>query len=511
MIIAARMDFKCGTLATAIATSCTAAFAPSASAPAAEVVQAEGLETIIVTAQKREQEALDVPASVTALSGQDLSRNGLERLEDYVAQVPGMSITSNGGSMQVTLRGISTGLSQSAPTTSIYIDEAPIGSVNAYAAGAGLAPDLDPYDLNRIEVLKGPQGTLFGAGAMGGMLRYVTSGPDFEKFGGTVTIGVDSVEDGGTGHVERVTLNMPFANQTMALRLSAFDRHEAGFTDNTLRGENDVNDSRTYGGRLAYAWKISDDWRLDVSGMTQRYSAIGGNGFDVNGTTLQPVTGRYQYQAFFDGGDHTHLDLGNLAVHGKIGDFNIVSSTTVQVIDAFASGDGTDSYGVLATLVGNPGRSLVTNLHEHTQRESEELRAQSTAFDNKLDYEGGIYFTKEDDENRIPSFDAFSIATGQPDPIVIPGTTIPFPNGLAKAKIDTTYKEYSAFANATYAFTPQWDLQGGLRYGQNKQTYDQFYEGLLFTPPVSLTQGSKTNNTNYLATLRYKPTETNSI
>jgi outer membrane receptor protein involved in Fe transport len=198
-------------------------------------------------------------------------------------------------------------------------------------------------------------------------------------------------------------------------------------------------------------------------------------------------------------------------VHGKVGDFNLVSSTTFQIVDAFASGDGTDSYGLLATLLGNPGLAVETQLHEHTQRISEEFRLDSMAFDDKLYYEGGLYFTHEDDENRIPSFPTFSLATGAPQPIVIPGTDIPFPGGFVQAKIDTTYKEASAFANATYSFSPQFDLQGGVRFGENWQTYDQYYSGLLFTPPVSLIQDGKTNNTNYLATFSYKPTQTNSI
>jgi outer membrane receptor protein involved in Fe transport len=498
-------------LSIAMSTVCSAAFFPAGMSLAADSEEPQTLETIIVTAQKREQEAIDVPASVTALSGQELSQDGLQRLEDYVAQVPGLSITANGGSMQVTLRGISTGLSQSAPTTSIYIDEAPVGSVNAYAVGAGLAPDLDPYDLSRIEVLKGPQGTLFGAGAMGGMLRYVTTGPDFEHLAGSITAGVDTVEDGGTGHLERVTLNLPFDNETMALRISAFDRHEAGYTDNILKGEKNVDTTETFGGRAVFAWKISSDWRIDLSGMTQRYHSIDGNGFDVNGETLQPTYGRYEFASALDTGDHTEYNLGNLAVHGKIGNFNLVSSTTFQIVDAFASGDGTDSYGVIATLLGNPGLAVETQLHEHTQRESEELRLDSTAFDDRLYYEGGLYFTHEDDENRIPSFPTYSLATGAPQPIVIPGTDVPFPGGFVQAKIDTTYKEASAFANATYSFSPQFDLQGGVRFGENWQTYDQYYSGLLFTPAVSLVQDGKTNNTNYLATFSYKPTQTNSI
>src|SRR6478672_1458185 len=165
------------------------------------------LKGVVVKAQKREQAAIEVPASVTAVDAKRLADAGATQLEDYTAQVPGMAIASNGGSVQVILRGISTGLSQAAPTTGVYIDEAPIGSTNNYAVGSGLVPDIDPNELEQIEVLKGPQGTLFGGGAMGGVLRYVTRLPDFSKFGGTITVGGNSVEDGDNGNTVRFSLN----------------------------------------------------------------------------------------------------------------------------------------------------------------------------------------------------------------------------------------------------------------------------------------------------------------
>jgi outer membrane receptor protein involved in Fe transport len=144
----------------------------------------------MVNAQKREQASIDVPASVTAVSAARLANSGFTRIEDYAAQIPGLSFSAQrAGQTQVILRGITTGLSQSAATTSFYIDEAPIGSVNAYAAGSIITPDIDPADLRQIEVLKGPQGTLYGAGALGGIVRYVTAAPDYSKFGGSVTLG----------------------------------------------------------------------------------------------------------------------------------------------------------------------------------------------------------------------------------------------------------------------------------------------------------------------------------
>jgi iron complex outermembrane recepter protein len=479
---------------------------------AAEAEEApQTLDKVIVTAQKREQAAIDVPASVTAISATRLSSGGLSKLEDYVSQVPGMSITSNGGSMQVTLRGISTGLSQSAPTTAVYIDEAPIGSVNAYTVGAGLVPDIDPADLSRIEVLKGPQGTLFGAGAMGGLLRYVTTNPDFERASGSLTLGTDSIANGGTGSLVRATANLPFGDHKMAIKFSAFNRHEPGYIDN-VAGKKDFNTMNSEGGRLAFAWQITPEWRLNAMTLKQTLEDGGQNTVDVNGTTLTPVYGDWKAKDVVQANSRRNLELSNIALHGAVGGFNIVSSTTVQTVEAKAAGDGTLAYGtLLALLAGQPGLNVQLNQQTHTHRLVQELRAQSTALGGKLDYEVGVYYTHEDNSNRIPGFDTFNSTTGAAQPVVVPGTTIPFPDGLAKARIDTTYKETSIFANATYALTEKVDLQAGLRFGSDRQHYDQLYTGLLFTPAVALVQDSKHDTATYLLTARYKASDSDSV
>jgi outer membrane receptor protein involved in Fe transport len=133
---------------------------------------------------------------------------------------------------------------------------------------------------------------------------------------------------------------------------------------------------------------------------------------------------------------------------------------------------------------------------------SEELRLRATALDERLDYEAGLYYTKEDDTNRIPGFNPFSTTTGKPYPLP----------SIVNAAIDTSYREHSLFANATYAITPQFDVLGGIRWGKDDQHYYQNYSGLLVGPaPVVINSGSGQNKTTYLATLRYKPTPTDAF
>jgi iron complex outermembrane receptor protein len=489
--------------ATAAAVSLLCALAALPASAQQQPQSEDRIDQVIVTAQKREQAAIDVPASVTSVNTEQLARDGKVRLEDYVAQVPGMSLSSfRQGFTQVTLRGISTGVNQPASTTAFYIDEAPIGSVNAYAAGSAVTPDIDPADLKRVEILKGPQGTLYGAGAMGGLVRYVTSAPDFNKMRGSVTLGGNSVKGGGNGKNGRVSLNIPFADQSMALRVSAFSRTDAGYIDQT-NGRKDVNEAKVEGGRIAFNWLINNDWKLSAFALSQKVKSTGNTIVDLDPATLRPLYGELTQKRFTDELSSASLEVGNITVNGQLGKFQLVSSTTVQNVDAAQGADGSFGYGVaLGAAFRIPDLGIASTQFTNTHRVSQELRLRSTAFDDRLEYEGGLYYTNEDSGNRIPGFRPFSTTTG---------ADYPLPS-IVKASIDSKYKEYSVFANATYAITPQFDVLAGIRHGRDKQVYAQNYSGLLVgAAPVIFDSGSEESKTTYLATARYKPSATDAL
>lgn len=490
---------SCAPLAAAVSLACAGAIVPQTSAFAAAADAGESLETIVVTAQKREQRDIDVPASVSAISADTLTSLGQYRVEDFAAEIPGLSLTSlKPGENQFTIRGITTGLNQSAPSTSIYIDEAPIGSVNAYTAGSQLAPDLDPALLNRIEVLKGPQGTLYGAGAMGGMVRFVTVGPDFENLTGSLTVGGNTVAHGGDGWLGRFYVNIPLAS-SMALQLSGFDREDAGYIKD-LNGRKDVNQSHTSGGRIAYTWRLGDDWKISAWALTQRVTDGDNSTEDVNAQTLRPVYASLTQNVLIPQPTKDQYDVYNITVHGKVAFFDLVSSTTYQTINANATGDATDEYGaLLGGLLGIPDFGTSIGQVVNTDRWSEELRLDAHALDEKLLYEIGGYFTKENDTNRIPGLDPFSTLTLQP---------IALPFYFLQAQIDSTYREFSEFANVTYDFTPRFSIQGGVRYSEDHQVYDQNYSGLLIglTPLIVTGARERGDKTTYLGTASYKVT-----
>jgi iron complex outermembrane recepter protein len=469
----------------------------------------QSVEKVIITAQKREQAAIDVPASVSTVSAERLQRSGAVRLEDYAAQVPGLSITAlSRGFTSVVLRGISTGISQATPSTAYYIDEAPIGSITAYATGSTLTPDLDPYDLRRIEVLKGPQGTLYGAGAVGGLLRYVTVAPDSTRFGGAVSLGGNKVARGGNGYEGRVALNIPLVKDSMALRVSAFDRQDAGYIDDPTRGLSDVNEARTSGGRVAFGWTITPDWSLIASAMSQRFRADGIGVEDLNGPALTPATGELQHGSSVAEKQKADLDVFNLTVKGRAANFDLVSATTYQEIKGDVTVDQTRTIGATfsAALAPLGLTNIGASTHQlvNTKRWAQELRARSSAFEDKLNYEAGLFYTKEESTNRLPPEGLFLTPGLTPLP-PLPGPLAAFNGPLFNAMLGVKYQEYSLFGNATYSVTPQLDVTAGVRISHDKQHFDQNYAASIAVPaPVVFSQDVTHHKTTYLLNALYK-------
>ncbi|MDE2369910.1 MAG: TonB-dependent receptor [Burkholderiales bacterium] len=482
--------------------------APS-NASAASDDNAQRLDKIIVTAQKREQATIDVPASVATIGAEQLQDSGAVRLEDYAARLPGVSITAlSRGFTSVVLRGISTGISQATPATAFYIDDEPIGSVTAYATGSTLTPDLDPYDLRRVEVLKGPQGTLYGAGAVGGLVRYVTVAPDSTKLGGLVSIGGNQVAHGGTGYEARAALNVPLVKDSMALRVSLFDREDPGYINDPTRNLTQVNKAKTHGGRIGFGWTINPDWSVLASFMTQRFRSDGLGVEDLNGPSLTPATGELQHGSSVAEIQTTGLDVTNATIKGHVGNFDLVSATTYQEINSNVTVDQTRtigaSFGAVLAPLGLSHIGAQTHQLVNTKRWSQELRAHSSAFGDKLNYDAGLFYTNEDSTNRLVPEGLFLVPSLAPLP-ALPGPLAAFDGPLFNAKLGDKYQEYSVFGNATYSLTPQLDVTAGLRLSSDKQHYNQDYEASIAVPaPVVFAQDVTHHKTTWLLNALYK-------
>lgn len=237
------------------------------------------LEEVIVTAQKREQRLIEVPVPVTAISGPTLVENNEVRLQDYFETIPGLNLTTdaNGGAI-LSIRGLTTGGGN--PTTSVIIDGVPFGSSSTYGAGPSLFPDIDPSDLERVEVLRGPQGTLYGASSLGGLVNYVTVEPSVNELSGRVETDVSTVQNAeNLAYAVRAAANVPITD-SMALRVSGFGRRTPGYIDNGATGQNGTNRLDAEGGYFSILARPSDWWSLRLSVLYQ-------NGLSQRGSGLQ--------------------------------------------------------------------------------------------------------------------------------------------------------------------------------------------------------------------------------
>lgn len=223
------------------------------------------LEEVVVTALKRDSSLQDTPISISALGSKTLERIGADDFEDYAGKVPGLNLLDNGpGSRRLVIRGVQgAGEAQ----VGLYYDEVPVTGAPGSSSDAGQRqPDIKMVDIERVEVLRGPQGTLYGSGTMGGTLRVITNKPDASAFAARVGGDLSSTEEGG-GNNTKLTgmINLPIVKDELAVRLVAYDYDMAGYIDNVAYGKDHVNNEDTSGGRVSVRWTPGD--RVTLTGM----------------------------------------------------------------------------------------------------------------------------------------------------------------------------------------------------------------------------------------------------
>ena len=271
----------------------TTAPQPASAPTAAEAQRAETIESITVTATRRREPVRDVPLRVETLGAADIERQGAASLTDTIGALPGVNVDTGGGPGRgaITIRGGSPG-PQAIATVGVYLDDVAFGSSSAFALGATSALDMALLDLHHIELLRGPQGTLYGAGAMGGLLKYVTNEPDSTLFSGKVGLGVRSVKGGKLSHTENVVLNVPLSQNVAAVRVAAFNDHDGGYIKAVGRVPGDhVNDGNTQGARVSALIEPTNKLKVRLSAVTQEIHRNNTNIVDYNLATGQPVYG----------------------------------------------------------------------------------------------------------------------------------------------------------------------------------------------------------------------------
>ena len=352
------------------------------------------LQEIVVTAQKREERLQDVPMGITALSGEELVRTQSYRFEDYVAKVPGLTLLDSGSvASQLVIRGITSGAGAINSAVASYIDETPYTAVGLFAGSTSIAPNLDTYDMQRIEVLRGPQGTLYGANALAGILKFVTNPPDPSAFKATVEAGGNSVSSGGNGFNAHAMVNLPLGDST-ALRLVGYDNYYAGFIDDPSRGARDINGTHFTGGRASLLYEPASNVSIRISALYQKKSWGDDNNEYVAPGSLMPLYGSLVQEYLIAQPGQMKTQVYNVTMNWDAGWANLLSTTSYSTFDLYSLVDYSKQFGPLVSaLFGKPYGFAYANTND-LHAFSQEVRL-SSASDNPLQWQVGGYFTNQ--------------------------------------------------------------------------------------------------------------------
>lgn len=450
----------------------------------------ERLEEIVVTAQKKEERLLETPQSVTALSATALESLGATQFRDFANTVPGLSFSTAGaGYTQITLRGVTSGVDTS-PTVGVYVDDVPYGSSTPFAYGGRLALDVGLFDVDRVEVLRGPQGTLYGASTMGGLVKYVSRTPDTEAFSVDARTGVSSINHGGTSFFGSAAFNVPLGSDRAALRASVFESHDGGYVVDAASGRENVNRADIYGGRFSLLLKPNDRLSLNLTAFLQNISRDGQATADYGSTGGRPFGELGQYRPLAEYFDHEFRLVSGTATY----DFGAVELTSISSYQTSRMRSMFDLSAKFVPLFQLPGfgydySAVGDPLDQSTDKFTQEARLASSG-SARLEWLIGGFYTHEKSKD-VESFYLLD-AAGQPAPNIWFGYTVP-----------TVYAETAAFGDLTYHLTEALDVTAGLRRAHNEQSFEQLSGNGAFDASIPRLSSSE-SVTTYLANARYR-------
>jgi iron complex outermembrane recepter protein len=448
------------------------------SAPAADAHDNGALEEIIVTATKREERLMDVPLSIQAVTGQQLEKTGAVNFADYARTIAGVSFFDGGpGRAQIFMRGVSTGSDVDTgkeSTVGVYIDETPVTEGSAQ-------PDLKLYDIDRVEVLRGPQGTLYGSGSLGGTVRILTNQPDPSGYDGRIEASGSMTGQGGTNGAVNGMINVPVSG-AIALRVVGYGIGNAGFLDNGYSGAKDINDEKTWGGRAALRFLASDRLDITVSGAHQR-SDIGAY-YQVTDHYPSLVIDESAPEPFDD-----HFSIGNLKLQYDAGFATLTSSTSYfdrrrhfgNDIDWFAEAN----YGI--PRVDSPLTYDISAL-------SEEIRLASSGEDRLNWIVGAFYVDRDDDFLQTVN------VRGAP----VPSDPVDF---FYYSKTHSSTRQLAGFGELNYDIASNLTATVGLRVSQIDRALQSVKNGAALGGVASSADGdSNERPVTPKVNLSYKPT-----
>ncbi|MBY8824951.1 TonB-dependent receptor [Sphingomonas colocasiae] len=450
----------------------TALAAVIAAPAAAQEVEAGTSDEIVVTAQKRSQTLIDVPQSVSVVTGDTLERQGATSFADYLKNVPSLQLVQDTpGQGRLVLRGVNTG--GVASTVAVYVDETPFGSSTGLANGAILAGDFDAFDVDRIEVLRGPQGTLYGASSLGGVLKFVTNEPSTAGFEGKLLGGVEFTDGGDASYRGAAMINLPLGH-TLALRASGSWRRQGGYIDSIGTAgssvRRNINDFDTYGGRASLLWKPDDALSIRLSALVQNLNVDAPSVVEADAATLRPLYGGLTQSEYLPTFSNVKYRLYNATIAYDFSGATLTSATSYgEQLQSFRA----DYTANLGAVLGGP--YVYFDQLTQNRKWTQELRLASNG--GRIDWLVGGYYTHE--KARIFQ-NLKSAVPGTPGTL----TPIDLPYKLAVYDLASRYEEFAGFANATLHLSSRFDIDFGGRYSHNRQRADQTTDGVLLGSSV---------------------------
>ncbi|NNM62313.1 MAG: TonB-dependent receptor [Steroidobacteraceae bacterium] len=505
--------------------------------PARAAAAQDSLSEIIVTASKRSENLQKVPESIDVFTSKQLQNLGITQFEDYASKVPSVSFISIGpGYQQFFMRGVSDGSTpnnQNTSTTGYYLDNQ---SLSYY----GGIPDLHAYDIKRIEVLNGPQGTLFGAGAMSGAIRLITNKPDPNKLSGGMDLDGGQIDGGAINDSVEGFLNLPLVPGRSAVRISGFYVKKGGFINNLLETRNWVNGTTSTnaewagnnynhelfaGGRVELLQKFGDRWQANLSASFQHQKVHGA--WDQNPS----VNGVRNVARFGPEAQDRFNRMMSLTVKGDVGIGDLIYAggyfsrsnhqineyseyvqyvntpkVTPATIQAFAC-QGYDSTTTPPTFSGCNVPTLYYNYRDQVFRWSHELRLQSKP-GGRTHWTVGLYFEQTKDKYTyfydMPGID-FQGTQAASYISYYHGTPLPQEWYSSSSRLDE--HDVAAFGDITQDLTQRWSLNFGLRDFRSRVSGSSAWGGYFYQPKVPTpTQSVSFSKIDYKAGVNFQAT-----
>ena len=513
-----------GTAAIALAAPAFAQTAEEAQAQAVNQPEEPDPDLIIVTATKRASTLQDVPFSINAQTQEDIQRANASTLEDISRNVAGLAVQNLGpGQSQVSIRGVSAGqIVRDQPgvkeQVGVYLDESVI-SLSLFT------PDLDLFDLNRVETLRGPQGTLFGSGSVGGTLRYITNQPKLGRTEGLIEANINTVDEGDIGGHLKGAINLPLGD-TAAVRVVGYYQKYAGFIDAVgPAGKKNINDGRRYGGRISLLWEPTPELKITPRVVYQKVSADGFNREERFNLYANPLTTtrpaytfdkRQQYLLLKEKFKDKTL-IADLTASYDFGGVELTSVSSYIKRDILVSRDASALTGSVSDDLSFPdaGVLLPSNLLDTTKLKTmtQELRLGSTG-SGPLQWVFGGFYAKGDRDYLqtlpTPGYAAFV------DARFGAGTSAAVANGFTN--LDSPYnsqvpfeiRQSALFGEASYDFG-QFKLTAGGRYYSFKEKRDFTSGGLFANGDRVVGEGTKSNGFSPRAIVTWEPSNNLSV